>query len=62
MCSVRVVVEIVLRGKGKRNMNALRKKLMLIFTVLVCTLCMLPKENIQAQDLVIVLDPGHGGE
>ena len=61
-CSVRVVVEIVLRGKGKRNMNALRKKLMLIFTVLVCTLCMLPKENIQAQDLVIVLDPGHGGE
>lgn len=61
-CSVRVVVEIVLRGKGKRNMNALRKKLMLIFTVLVCALCMLPKENIQAQDLVIVLDPGHGGE
>lgn len=42
-------------------MNALRKKLMLIFTVLVCTLCWIPKENIQAKDLVIVLDPGHGG-
>ena len=42
-------------------MNVLRKKLILIFTVLVCTLCMLPKENTQAEDLVIVLDPGHGG-
>ena len=49
-------------GKEReRNMNVLRKKLMLIFAVLVCTLCILPKENIQAQDLVIVLDPGHGG-
>ena len=49
-------------GKEReRNMNALRKKLMLIFAVLVCALCILPKENIQAQDLVIVLDPGHGG-
>ena len=49
-------------GKEReRNMNALRKKLMLIFAVLVCALCILPKESIQAQDLVIVLDPGHGG-
>ena len=49
-------------GKEReRNMNALRKKLMLIFAVLVCALCILPKENIQAQDLVIVMDPGHGG-
>ena len=42
-------------------MNVLGKKLMLLLTVLVCTLCLIPKENIQAKDLVIVLDPGHGG-
>lgn len=42
-------------------MNVLKKKIVLLFTVLACALCMLPKMNTQAQDLIVVLDPGHGG-
>lgn len=42
-------------------MNHLRKKLSVIFMLLMCVCCLFPQTKVQAKDIVIVLDPGHGG-
>ena len=47
-------------GKGKKKMREWKKKIGLALLFLVCTWCVMPQAKAQA-NVVIVLDPGHGG-
>lgn len=42
-------------------MKEWRKHFGIIFMTFLCVFCLIPQEKIQAKDIVIVLDPGHGG-
>ena len=46
--------------KGKKKMREWKKKIGLALLFLVCTWCVMPQAKAQA-NVVIVLDPGHGG-
>ena len=42
-------------------MRECRKKISVFFMVLMCAFCLIPQAEAKAKDIIIVLDPGHGG-